>query len=228
MGTRQSKANSEESLAVENISTYEIRADESQKTLANRIHLEQPYQEEKFQDPIFTDSQEQYETYSMLEFMQPDETIYSEVGEWDNPEQSLQSTENVKGNYLQEEEYTPPDDHYSETLEEINSLLVQCESRTSHLSQYLPSIASSCSLASKMTDGYENISEQMENDEYLRMEELGLGFVKDGHWVPTDVIVQTIWKKVETSMPKGRVEAKWNRSSKTFPQIRQMEIANSG
>lgn len=34
-----------------------------------------------------------------------------------------------------------------------------------------------------MTDGYENISEQMENDEYLRMEELGLGFVKDGHWV---------------------------------------------
>lgn len=60
----------------------EIRADESQKTLANRIHLEQPYQEEKFQDPIFTDSQEQYETYSMLEFMQPDETIYSEVGEW--------------------------------------------------------------------------------------------------------------------------------------------------
>ncbi|KAK9496689.1 hypothetical protein O3M35_013053 [Rhynocoris fuscipes] len=71
----------------------------------------------------------------------------------------------------------------------------------------------------------EEVEDPMENDEtYVQMEELGLGFWKDGQWTPTDVIAQTIWKQLEDRMPEGTIIAKWNRPSKTFPKFQQKEI----
>ncbi|XP_014255235.1 uncharacterized protein LOC106669899 [Cimex lectularius] len=78
------------------------------------------------------------------------------------------------------------------------------------LSSSLPSLTSNQKRADEKWQNKENQKEER----FRQLEELGLGFVQEGKWIPTDVISRTIWNGVAKT--KGCC-AQWNRQqSKTF------------
>ncbi|KAF6199776.1 hypothetical protein GE061_006074 [Apolygus lucorum] len=61
-------------------------------------------------------------------------------------------------------------------------------------------------------------------DLYRQMEELGLGFLRDGEWVPTDVISRTLWKNLEKCTEN--CQATWRRRSRSFTHTKT--LSNTG